>query len=502
MGQTPMGDPGFVAPDVPSDAIVNTCIKCGFCLPVCPTYRLTLDERSSPRGRIGLIAGVLEGKLPLDDPTFTAQMSECLGCRSCEPACPSGVRYGALLEDARAQIAKRPDNALLAPLLQAVYEALFADGRILRFAAYAAGLAQRLGIRRLLRASGALRALGLERLDALLPSPRGAPFVANGQTYHAVGTTSRGSVALFAGCVMGAMFGDIDRSTVRVLAHSGWDVEVPEGQACCGALHLHAGLKDRAREMARATIAAFERSGADHIAVNAAGCGAAMKEYGHLLESDPQWHDRAVNFASRVRDATELVDATGLTDVAVDVHVDRRGRSGEAVSGRAKARPLHDHISARPLQDHTTRVAYQDPCHLAQAQRVVDQPRRAIDAVPGYERVELEGADRCCGSAGVYNLTHPAMADALADRMIAAAKAVGAERLITANPGCQIQLAAASRRANGPSVEHIMEFLDDPATPPRLDEDDDAHVDAKGLAFAIGATVFVGILLFASRRKR
>ncbi|HEY7994222.1 MAG TPA: (Fe-S)-binding protein, partial [Candidatus Eremiobacteraceae bacterium] len=147
-------------------------------------------------------------------------------------------------------------------------------------------------------------------------------------------------------------------------------------------------------------------------------------------------------------------------------------------------------------------VAYQDACHLAQAQRVVDQPRRAIDAVPGFERVELDRADRCCGSAGVYNLTHAAMADALADRMIAAAKAAGAERLITANPGCQIQLAAASRRANGPGVEHIMEFLDDPATMPRLDEDDDAHFDAKGLALAIGATVLVGLLLFASRRKR
>ena len=481
-----MSEQRFVAPDIPSDAIVNTCIKCGFCLPACPTYRLTLDERSSPRGRIGLIAGVLDGRLPLDDPTFTAQMSECLGCRSCEPACPSGVRYGVLLEDARAQIAKSDDKALMTAVVRVLYDGLLADGRILRFAAYAVGLAQRLGIRRLLRASGALRALGLERLDSLLPSPRGAPFVANGQTYHAMGAPARGSVALFAGCIMGAMFGDIDRSTVRVLARSGWDVEVPEGQGCCGALHLHAGLKDRARALARSTIAAFERSGGDHIAVNAAGCGAVMKEYGHLLDGDPEWHERAKNFASRVRDANELLQG----DVAVDVQVDRRGRSFEAVSGRAKARPLQ------------IRVAYQDPCHLAQAQRVIDQPRCAIDAVSGFERVELERADRCCGSAGVYNLTHAAMADALADRMIEAAKAVGAKRLITANPGCHIQLAAASRRANGPGVQHIMEFLDDPASPPLHGEDDDAHFDAKGLAFIIGATVFVGLLLFASRRKR
>src|SRR5215469_15389108 len=264
-----MVEAGFVAPDIPSEAIVNTCIKCGFCLPVCPTYRLTLDERSSPRGRIGLIANVLDGTLPLDDPTFTAQMSECLGCRSCEPACPSGVRYGALLENARTQIANGPENALATPVIRAIYDALLADSRILRFIAHALVLAEAVGIRRLLRTSGALRALGLERLDALLPSPRGAPFIANGQTYHSTDAQPRGSAALLAGCVMSAMFGDVDRSTIRVLTRTGWDIEVPERQSCCGALHLHAGLKDRARAFARSTIAAFEKSGADYVAVNA-----------------------------------------------------------------------------------------------------------------------------------------------------------------------------------------------------------------------------------------
>jgi glycolate oxidase iron-sulfur subunit len=471
-----MAEAGFVAPDMPSEAIVNTCIKCGFCLPVCPTYRLTLDERSSPRGRIALIANVLDGTLPLGDPTFTAQMSECLGCRSCEPACPSGVRYGALLEDARTQIAKGPDSAFITPIVRMLYDAFLGDGRLLRFLAHAVAFAQALGIRRLLRESGALRALGLQRLEALLPSPRGAPFIASGQRYHATSAEPRGSVALLAGCVMGALFGDIDRSTIRVLARAGWDVEIPEGQGCCGALHLHAGLKDRAREYARKTIAAFEQSGADHVAVNAAGCGAAMKEYGQLLEGDPLWRHRAAAFSARVKDAIELA---GDTDS----------------SGARQSETLPNELVPR-------RIVYQDPCHLAQAQRVVDPPRRAIDAVRGFERIELAKADRCCGSAGVYNLTHPAMADALADRMIDAAKTARAERLITANPGCQIQLAAASARANGPPVQHIMEFLDDPDSPPRRDEDDVAHFDAKGLAFAIGATVLVGLLLFASRRKR
>ena len=477
----PVAENGFAEPDVPSDAIVNTCIKCGFCLPVCPTYRLTLDERSSPRGRIGLIANVLDGTLPADDPTFTAQMSECLGCRSCEPACPSGVRYGALLEDARAQIGRRDGKALGGVVGRVLYDLLLTDTRVLRGAAYALIVANALGIRKLLRSSGVLRALRLARLDELLPQPRGAPFVANGQTYHAIGSPRRGSVALFAGCVMGAMLGDVDRSTVRVLARSGWDVEVPEHQGCCGALHLHGGLKDRARAFARSTIAAFESSGADHIAVNAAGCGAAMKEYGHLLAGDPAWRHRAQAFAERVRDATELA--------AVD-----RPELRSAYYMPSFAQPT---AAPRPL-----RVAYQDACHLAQAQRITAEPRRAIDAVPGVERLELAGADRCCGSAGVYNLTHPEMADALADRTIEAAKAVRAERLVTANPGCRIQLAAASRRSDGPPVQHIMEFLDDPLSAPRQDEDDGAHVGAKGLAFAIGATVLVGLLLFASRRKR
>lgn len=468
-----MADAGFVAPDVPSDAIVNTCIKCGFCLPACPTYRLTLDERSSPRGRIGLIANVLDGTLPIDDPTFTAQMGECLGCRSCEPACPSGVRYGALLEDARSQIARREGATLSGLVVKALYDALLSDARVLRAVSYGLVLADMLGIRRLLRATGVLEALGLARLEALAPRPRGAPFIAGGQTYHTVGMERRGTVALFAGCVTGALFGDVDRATVRVLVRGGWDVEVPERQGCCGALHLHAGFKQDARALARSTIAAFERSGADFVAVTAAGCGAAMKEYGHLLEGDAEWRHRAQAFAAKVRDATELV--TGRA-------------SSTATSAPDKAPVL--------------RVAYQDACHLAQAQRITGEPRRAIDAVEGVERVELERVERCCGSAGVYNLTHPEMADALADRMIAAAKTARVERLITANPGCQIQLAAASRRAGGPPVQHIMEFLDDPASPPSQGEDDAAHVDARGLAFVIGATVLVGLLLLASRRKR
>jgi glycolate dehydrogenase iron-sulfur subunit len=459
---------GFTPPDVPSEAIANTCIKCGLCLPTCPTYQLTLDERSSPRGRIFLIQSVLEGRLSADDPTFTAQMSECLGCRNCEPVCPSGVAFGSLLEDARAQIARR--NAFVPRSIAArlAYDFALGDVRRLRAIAALISIAEASGVRALLRASGLLELLGLARLDALLQAPRGRPFVARGQSWPSGGDSPRGTAALFTGCIMSAMFGDVHRSTVHVLARSGWRVEAPAGQGCCGALHLHAGFKDAARDLARDTIEAFETCKAEKIAVNAAGCGAAMKEYGALLADDPLWAHRAARFSERVCDATELVDAVQLS----------RSRSS----------------------DESVRVTYQDACHLAHAQGVRSQPRSLIDAIPGVERVEMAQADRCCGSAGVYNVTHPEMADRLAEMKISAARDVAAQRIITANPGCQMQLTAASLRAGGPPISHIMEFLDEPFIEPT--PNDELHSTTKGLMLAAGAIVFAGIAFYLLCRKR
>jgi len=460
---------GFHAPDIPSDAITNTCIKCGLCLPTCPTYALTLDERSSPRGRINLIQEVLEHKLPADDPTFEAQMFECLGCRNCEPVCPSGVKFGALLEDARAQIARRSAITPRSVLARVAYDAFLGGWLALYAASAIIAFFEASGMRAMLRRTGLIDALGLARLDSLLPVPHGRPFVARDQRWPAQSATTRGSAALFVGCVMGAFFGDVHRSTVRVLARSGWDVEAPSGQGCCGALHLHAGYKKAARAFARRTIAAFDSSAADRIVVNSAGCGAALKEYGALLADDPVWAARAHAFSARVRDATELV-----------------------VEG---ARP-----SVQPTQ-RLLRVAYQDPCHLAHAQGVRAQPRRAIDAIEGVDRVEMAHADRCCGSAGVYDLTHPAASDRLADMKIDAARDAGAQRIITANPGCQIQLSAAASRRAGPSVVHIMDFLDDPHAGPRA-HIDRRHCVAGGLLLATGAIVTIGAAILLLRARR
>jgi glycolate oxidase iron-sulfur subunit len=458
---------GFVAPDIPSEAIVNTCIKCGLCLPTCPTYALKRDERSSPRGRINLIQSVLEGKLPIDDATFEAQMSECLGCRNCEPVCPSGVAFGSLLEDARAQIATRKGSEIDARCLRFAHDAALGNAGVLRAVSAVVAFLEISGVRAAVRRSGILHALGLARLESLLPAPRGAPFVADGQSWPADGAQA-GSVALLTGCIMSALFGDVHRATVRVLTRSAWTVEVPAGQGCCGALHLHAGYKDAARAYARRNIAAFESSSADYVAVNAAGCGAAMKEYGALLADDPLWSGRAAAFSARVRDAVELVR----------VPVERPG---------ARATPIE--------------VVYQDACHLAHAQGVKAQPRRAIDAVAGVERREMAHADRCCGSAGVYNLTHPQEADALADQRIASAIDAGAQRILTANPGCEIHLSAAARRSGGPPIQHIMEFLDDPDADPRP-VIDRRHAVAGGLLLGAGAIVLVGAVILALRRNR
>ena len=461
---------GFVAPDVPSDAIVNTCIKCGLCLPTCPTYELKQDERSSPRGRIHLIGAVLAGTLPIDDPTFTAQMSECLGCRNCEPVCPSGVAFGSLLEDARAQIARHHAARPASVVKRLAYDLALGNRMVLRALSAAIAFLDASGTRALVRRTGLLDALGLARLDALVPTPRGRPFEGRDQMWPGDVDDEEVDVALFTGCVMSAMFGDVHRATVRVLARSGFTVAVPAGQGCCGALHLHAGFKDAARAYARRTIAAFEDADGEVIAVNAAGCGAVMKEYGDLLADDPAWARRAAEFAARVRDATELVG--GLASAAAHTP------------------------TAVPM-----RVAYQDPCHLAHAQRVTAQPRRAIDALLGVRRVEMEEADRCCGSAGVYNVTHPDIADRLADKKIDAARAAGAQRIVTANPGCQMQLAAASRRVHGPPVLHIMELLDNPASSgePTIDR---RHSIIGGLLLLAGAIVVAGVVVAGLRRMR
>jgi glycolate oxidase iron-sulfur subunit len=419
---------GFAGPDRPPEDVIRSCVHCGFCLPACPTYRVTMRERSSPRGRISLIRAVHEGRLSLLDETFQEEMYLCLNCRACEAVCPSGVKYGELVESARAQIEQtmhRPPSVRLARV--AAFRGALGNQR--RFRALSRGLRlyQRVGAQTALRRSGMLRLLGLERQEALLPSVSERFFVPGRERGFARGPR-RGTVALLVGCVMSTAYADVHRATARVLARNGFDVVVPEGQGCCGALSVHSGDLDGGRAMARANIEAFDRPEIDYVVVNAAGCGAAMKEYGFLLRHDAAYAERAARFSCKVRDATELLAAVGLTS---------------------------------PPGALELTVTYQEPCHLVHAQRVAAQPRQLLAAIPDLTFVEMPESSMCCGSAGVYNLLQPEMSDTLLDRKLDNARTTGACTIVSANPGCMLQLEAGLRR-RGEAVEvvHIMTLLD------------------------------------------
>lgn len=412
---------GFSGSDVPQDSIYNQCIRCGLCLPACPTYLETLTETSSPRGRISLIKAVGEGELDLLSPGFVAQMSECLDCRACEASCPSGVHYGALVETARTQI-QRASAARPAAFLY-----LFGNLRAMRFLASLLRLYQRSGLQALVRSSGLLRALKLADLEAMAPQISPHFFTARDQHLKTPGATK--TAFMHAGCIMPVAFAKVNDATVRMLQRAGCNVLIPSDQGCCGAITVHAGEMDAGRELAKRNIAAFENSGADYYAINAAGCGSTLKEYGEMFEHDTLWAPRARAFSARVRDISELLDQLGIPPP------DRR-------------------LEAR--------VTYQEPCHLAHAQRISAAPRRLLAMVPGLRLLEMPESSLCCGSAGMYNVTQPEMAGRLQRRKIENTLATGAQVVVTANPGCALQLRAGlAGEATPIPVKHIVELLDE-----------------------------------------
>jgi glycolate oxidase iron-sulfur subunit len=390
----------------------------------------TLTETSGPRGRISLIKAVAEERLDLLSPGFVHQMSECLDCRACEAVCPSGVQYGQLVEAARTQIAtaEAPQRAPRLRLLRWIaLKVLFGNLAFMRIAAVLLRFYQRSGVRALVRRSGILRALHLEEQEALAPSVSQKFFVPRNQRY--VASASRFTVFLHAGCVMHVAFAHVDEATVRVLQRNGCSVLVPSSQGCCGAIAVHAGEMDFGRELAKRNIAAFEQSKADYYIINAAGCGSALKEYGHLLHDDPQWAQRAAHFSSRVRDVLEFLDEIGIST----------------------------HLG--PVENVVT---YQDACHLAHAQRITAPPRRLLSQIPGLRVVEMNESSVCCGSAGIYNITQPEMAHRLGERKAENVAATQAEIVATANPGCALQMTAHLRERNSPiRVKHVIELLDE-----------------------------------------
>jgi glycolate oxidase iron-sulfur subunit len=401
----------FDAHHPPERELLDDCVHCGFCLPTCPTYQLWGEEMDSPRGRIYLMDLAEKGEIALDGP-FTEHIDACLGCMACVTACPSGVQYDKLLESVRPQIERNVERDRGDKLFRDAVFTLFPYKRRLRVAALPGALYQKL------RTVPAIRKLAeklpgrLAAMESLLPPVSVREAFATLPVFTPAVGPRRGRVALLSGCVQDVFFHRVNEATVRVLAAEGYEVLVPRDQQCCGALELHAGREAPALERAKREIGVFETLAVDAVVTNVAGCGSSMKEYAHLLSDDPAWADRAAAFSARVRDVHEVL---------ADAVADEQGPRAER----------------HPVQG---RVAYHDACHLGHAQKVRAQPRAVLRSIPGLELVDLPEAELCCGSAGIYNMVAPEAAGELGARKAANVRSVNPDIIVTANPGCLLQI--------------------------------------------------------------
>ncbi len=419
---------GFTAIDKPEYEDYSRCVHCGLCSNQCPTYRLWGREADSPRGRIRQMALVDQGRLELGD-AFVLHIDRCLNCRNCESACPSGVEYGQLLERARSQIEQKYKRPFFSRLVRDfVYRRLLPYPRRIAAAAQVLKIYQRSGLAALARGTGILRFLGLQDRERLMPKIDSDFFFSDlGKTFPAIGPR-RARVALFAGCIAQVTFSELNRATIRVLQANGCEVVIPRSQVCCGALAAHAGVRDVARNLARTNQDAFNPDEFDAIITNAAGCGSTLKEYPFFFEAGNSAYDQAKKFSAKVKDVAEFLADLGLT---------------------------------APLRSLPLRVTYQDSCHLCHGQQIREAPRKMIRAVPGVEFVEMQLSEQCCGSAGVYNVTETAASLDLLTAKMENAGRTKAQVIVTANPGCILQLRAGAAIHNtGQEVLHVVELLD------------------------------------------
>ncbi|HEX7358968.1 MAG TPA: heterodisulfide reductase-related iron-sulfur binding cluster [Bryobacteraceae bacterium] len=413
----------------PAQADLDKCVHCGLCLNACPTYRELGLEMDSPRGRIYQMNAVQSGA-PVTE-SYIEHLELCLACRGCESACPSGVPYGRLIEAARAQIEAGRKQSLSARLKKKfIFDYLLASRGMLRTAGLGLWMYQASGLQRAVRGSGILKKLGnLSGIEALAPSAQRPFFFSQiGKTFPAIGGRKY-RVAFLAGCIANVAFARLNEATVRVLQRNGCEVVIPAGQNCCGALHLHSGLKQRAAALARKNINAIPAAEFDAILTNAAGCGSTLKEYDELLAGDPAYAEKAARFRAKMKDVTEFLASSELN---VEMH---------------------------PIEAVAT---YQDSCHLAHGQKIREAPRKLLKAIPGLTFREMPMADLCCGSAGIYNVVQNEMSMQILERKMEYVRSTGASLIVTANPGCMLQLAAGARLfGDGERVLHVVEAMDE-----------------------------------------
>ena len=427
---TPVGLNLFSGPDAPKEEDLYKCVHCGFCLQACPTYVETGLETESPRGRIALMKAVNEERIGIT-PTVFRHWDLCIQCRACEVACPSGVPYGRLIEATKAQVERYRRPRLLPRLAASVLlKRVLPSQRSLTALIAGLRLYQRSGLRRLVRWSRVLRLVSarLASLEASAPEVPRSRFKAAGQVVSAAGER-RARVALLSGCVMPLIHGPEMHAVTRVLARNGCEVVVPKAQVCCGAINSHSGDLDTARELARRNVDVFLEAGADAVVVASAGCGIRMKEYGDLLEDDPEYAGKAERLSTQVKDIHEFL--VGLPFVPPAGRLDHR-------------------------------VTLQDSCHLAHAQRITEAPRALLHSIPGVEVVEMANSSRCCGAGGTYTITQRDFSLRLLDNKMNAVEDTAADVLATANPGCHMQLRQGIQRAGlSMEVRYVTDLLDE-----------------------------------------
>lgn len=415
--------------DKPSLDIIEDCVHCGFCLPACPTYLETGNELDSPRGRIYLMKSAVEGRIPMGD-ALVKHLDLCLGCLACETACPSGVRYGNLVETARSQIERRYERPFSDKLFRRLLFSIFPYPKRFKAILPFLYLYQATGIKRLIQSSGILSKFSskLSRMDSMLPEVKLSSLFSRLPDIVQPKGKKRFQVAFLTGCVQSVIFPETNAATIRVLAENGCKVIIPKGQGCCGALSVHSGRLSEGRDFARHNADVFEDYDVDAVIVNSAGCGSTMKECGELLKEDATCAGSAEKLSAKTKDVMEFLADVGL-------------------SGN--------------LNELKLKVTYQDACHIAHAQRIKAHPRKVIKQIPGIEFVELPESDLCCGSAGIYNMVQPEMSEKLLNRKIANLKETGADILVAGNPGCLLQIRKGIKQ-NGLNIKtaHPVELLD------------------------------------------